>query len=582
MYIHGPRALRERLRPLLCTLWLLAPVVWVAGPPMPAPAYSPHAPIQIISNADFTVPNGVVRGSGTATDPYVIEGWEIAPTGSHGINIQNTDRFFVIRDVYVHGAPLGYVGVWLGLLSNGRVEDSLFTDNWGAAFGTYVTNVTFARNNVTGNLDGLGVLYSGNVSFLSNNASDNLSVGIGAAESTEVGIVGNILAGNHWGVLAQYRTEAVVRGNEIRANTGVGVSLYQQSLGGSVAVYENRIVGNAVQAEDDGPGDRWDDSYPSGGNFWSDYTGVDDCSGPNQDVCPDPDGIGDTPYAVDADSADRYPLMDPGLIIDRPPQPPRIVVAELAGAGLVDVRLSWLPSPDDGGGEFDVDHYETWAGDAYNPTGVSYVHLATLPRGASSYVHAGAGAGDTSSRFYELRVVDAGNQTSAAVLQAGKFTRSVAQGYNLLSVPLDQSDWNLTAILRTIPWTHARTFVNDGGPGVWLSHIVTKPYATLTTLDLRTAVWVNASADSWFVVAGLVPVSTDISLREGWNLIGYPGLLTGTVGQVLASVSYRAVEGFAPAPPYHLRSLTPTDGMVAGEGYWIWALVPAVITIDNR
>jgi len=141
---------------------------------------------------------------------------------------------------------------------------------------------------------------------------------------------------------------------------------------------------------------------------------------------------------------------------------------------------------------------------------------------------------------------------------------------------------NMLAILRTIPWTHARTFVNDGGPGVWLSHIVTKPYATLTTLDLRTAVWVNASADSWFVVAGLVPVSTDISLREGWNLIGYPGLLTGTVGQVLASVSYRAVEGFAPAPPSHLRSLTPTDGMVAGEGYWIWALVPAVITIDNR
>src|SRR3989337_1472913 len=144
MYIHGPRPLRERLRPLLCTLWLLAPVVWVAGPPMPAPAYSPHAPIQIISNADFTVPNGVVRGPGTATDPYVIEGWEIAPTGSHGINIQNTDRFFVIRDVYVHGAPLGYVGVWLGLLSNGRVEDFLFPDNWGAAVGTYVTNVTTA------------------------------------------------------------------------------------------------------------------------------------------------------------------------------------------------------------------------------------------------------------------------------------------------------------------------------------------------------------------------------------------------------------------------------------------------------
>src|SRR5438552_18247804 len=53
----------------------------------------------------------------------------------------------------------------------------------------------------------------------------------------------------------------------------------------------------------------WDDGYPSGGNFWSDYTGVDNCSGPNQDVCPDPDGIGDTPYTIDANNSDRYPLI---------------------------------------------------------------------------------------------------------------------------------------------------------------------------------------------------------------------------------------------------------------------------------
>src|SRR5439155_1625322 len=53
----------------------------------------------------------------------------------------------------------------------------------------------------------------------------------------------------------------------------------------------------------------WDDGYPSGGNFWSDYTGVDNCSGPNQDVCPDPDVIGDTPYTIDANNSDRYPLI---------------------------------------------------------------------------------------------------------------------------------------------------------------------------------------------------------------------------------------------------------------------------------
>jgi len=57
-------------------------------------------------------------------------------------------------------------------------------------------------------------------------------------------------------------------------------------------------------------GNLWDNDYPSGGNYWSDYVGVDVKRGPNQDL-PGSDGIGDTPYIIDTDNRDHYPLMNP-------------------------------------------------------------------------------------------------------------------------------------------------------------------------------------------------------------------------------------------------------------------------------
>jgi hypothetical protein len=54
----------------------------------------------------------------------------------------------------------------------------------------------------------------------------------------------------------------------------------------------------------------WDDSYPSGGNYWSDYIDVDVYHGVSQNIAGS-DGIGDTPYVIDANNIDHYPLMSP-------------------------------------------------------------------------------------------------------------------------------------------------------------------------------------------------------------------------------------------------------------------------------
>jgi len=74
--------------------------------------------------------------------------------------------------------------------------------------------------------------------------------------------------------------------------------------------YHNNFLMNGAPARDSNY-NSWDDGYPSGGNYWDNYDGVDLFSGPNQDQ-PGSDGIGDTPYDLPCEYAtDRYPFMYP-------------------------------------------------------------------------------------------------------------------------------------------------------------------------------------------------------------------------------------------------------------------------------
>ena len=100
-------------------------------------------------------------------------------------------------------------------------------------------------------------------------------------------------------------------GNTASNNKGYddyGISLYSSS---NNKIFHNNLNKNPIQAYDNSNNNFWDNGYPSGGNYWSDYTGVDLKSGSNQNL-PGSDGIGDTSYPISGGSnVDRYPLMAP-------------------------------------------------------------------------------------------------------------------------------------------------------------------------------------------------------------------------------------------------------------------------------
>ncbi len=85
---------------------------------------------------------------------------------------------------------------------------------------------------------------------------------------------------------------------------GINIHLVWSGFGGH-RIYHNDFFDNQKKLEENCEGSAsfqyWDNGYPSGGNYWSDYTGQDR----------DHDGIGDTPQGLMGKARDNFPLMKP-------------------------------------------------------------------------------------------------------------------------------------------------------------------------------------------------------------------------------------------------------------------------------
>jgi parallel beta-helix repeat protein len=126
--------------------------------------------------------------------------------------------------------------------------------------------------------------------------------------STNIRVEGLDLRNNYQGIFIAYSNNVTICENNI---TNSYIGLYLGSELGNNIIYHNNFISNMQQVYFYQPSSNiWDDGYPSGGNYWSDHTDDDVKSGPSQDL-PRSDGMGDTPFTIDADNVDHYPLMNP-------------------------------------------------------------------------------------------------------------------------------------------------------------------------------------------------------------------------------------------------------------------------------
>jgi len=162
---------------------------------------------------------------------------------------------------------------------------------------------------------GVVLMSSNNILIFKNSITDNRD-GIDGYDSSYNTISQNLIAENGYSGIILYNSSStynIVSANVITYNN-IGLLL----IGDYNIVYHNDFIDNTNQGLDWRCFNTWDNGYPSGGNYWSDYIGTDEKSGPNQDQLGS-DGIGDIPYMIEG-NRDRYPLINPWG--SAPPPPP--------------------------------------------------------------------------------------------------------------------------------------------------------------------------------------------------------------------------------------------------------------------
>jgi parallel beta-helix repeat protein len=356
-------------------------------PLVPVPAgisYTTHTSISINGDAQFNntnfPDNGVVSGNGSASDPFIIEGWEINARVATGIDIRNTNAHFVVRDCHVYdgryATPFSLIGISLWGCANGTISNNnCSSDAFGVSLRTSI-NCTISNNNCSNGIMGVYIVQSSNGNTLTNNTClSNTNDGIEISASSGNHLVNNTCSNNGRGIYLGGSSGNTVSNNTCSSNTGDGICLgssssntlrnnscldngqrgiwiiasgsdtiagnqicnntlqgiYLQS-GSNYRIWNNKFIGNnggGVQASDDGTNNWWNTSgSPHGyGNWWSDLTTPD----------ADSDGIVDWSYNLtgSAGAKDYYPQTTPSVPIPEFGMMPFVVMVLLVATMLI-------------------------------------------------------------------------------------------------------------------------------------------------------------------------------------------------------------------------------------------------------
>jgi hypothetical protein len=173
------------------------------------------------------------------------------------------------------------------------------------------------------------------------------------------------------------------------------------------------------------------------------------------------------------------------------------------------------------------------------------------------------------------------------VLDSPNYEINLSKGWNLISLPLVQSDTSLTNVLSSISGNYNIVQWFNASDGKWHS-----TYDDLTDLDHTMGFWIHMKTDDTLIVIGDIPNSSSIQLYKGWNMVGNPKFCNWGIDYILNPIAgnYSAVQWYDaadkndPWKQYHVDKPSEKNdlkSMTSGRGYWIKVEQDCVWDLSN-
>lgn len=220
--------------------------------------------------------------------------------------------------------------------------------------------------------------------------------------------------------------------------------------------------------------------------------------------------------------------------------------------------------------------------------GFAPLYTLTNQNDTRVYTHSMDLTGLEAGRLYHFKLTSYYDPTTYDISEDYTFTTKfpiyLIPGWNMISVPLNQTDTNLMNVLENISGDYDAVQWYDITDPVdpWKHHHTKKPSSLndLTDVDKHMGLWIHITnpLGTTLYINGTAPeirYVNQITLNNGWNLVGYPSLLerppdsAGLPAEVDMVMWYNASlglwESWDPGSysPDNLNLLRP------GQGLWI-------------